>query len=72
MPEQWYAQYRDSDKVVVSAGYVDPESLDIADHSVSVGFSGEMPELTSGGGAAQLPNYTKQYNTTTDEIEDIP
>ena len=46
MAAKWYAQFRKTDNVVVSAGFlVDPEDFRDADHEVSVGFDGDIPVL---------------------------
>ena len=63
---QWYAQYRDSDKVVVGAGFVvDPNLFDDASHGVTVAFDGEIPDIGS-----EESGWLKKYNTTSEELED--
>ena len=63
---QWYAQFNDSDKVVVGAGFiVNPAQFDDDTHGVTVGFDGEIPDLGN-----SEDGWTKKYNESTHELED--
>jgi hypothetical protein len=65
--DQWYALYRNSDKVVVAGGFVSSESLALADHTVIGPFDAPIIDL-----GVSPDGYLKQWNTETEQFEDIP
>ena len=65
----WNIKYRNTDKVITTAGYIALVDLEEEGYTATGEFDGPIPTLL-GFDPPPIPKYLKKFNETTRQIED--